>query len=232
VVRLRFSDELMIMNGAYLASLLGESAAQVAWLKGELPAWVALVGVAGRELLPEEKLAARELDLTDIAQQSGLQLLPAVPGARAETVLAKLFRPSIEPYWKETAKGAFQDIFFTTTLDRTPEFIAALTALASGMGYPTQDIGVYLQPMNMGTAYHCEFSLPYDARNPKETDRTQRLFTEASEAFSGMGAYYSRPYGIWSKLQLSRDARSTITLQKLKGVFDPNGVMNPGKLAV
>jgi FAD/FMN-containing dehydrogenase len=84
----------------------------------------------------------------------------------------------------------------------------------------------------MGTSCHCEFSLPYNPANAKEAARLKKLFIVASEAFAGMGAYYSRPYGIWSKLQLNKDAQSTITLRKLKEMFDPNNVMNPGKLCV
>jgi len=232
VLRVRFSDQLFVVNGAYLAALLGESAQQVKDLQGELPAWVALVGVLGRELLPAERVEAQEQDIAEIAQQCGLKCLPAVPGARGEQVLAKVINPSGANYWKETAKGAFQDIFFSTTLDRTPEFIAKMHAVAEAAGYPTQDIGVYIQPTNMGTSCHCEFSLPYNPGNAQETARLRKLFTVASEAFAAMGAYYSRPYGIWSKLQLNKDAQSTLTLRKLKETFDPNNVMNPGKLCV
>jgi FAD/FMN-containing dehydrogenase len=232
VLRLRFSDQLLVVNGSYLAMLLGDSPDQVKALQTELPVWLALVGIVGRELLPEERVEAQELDIGDIAQQLGLKMLPSVPGARGEQVLEKVLNPSTEPYWKEAYLGASQDIFFSTTLDRTPAFIAKVYAIAGEAGYPTQDIGVYIQPTNMGTSCHCEFSLPYNPDNPKEEARLKQLFVTASEALSSMGAYYSRPYGIWSKLQLNKDAQSTLTLRKLKEMFDPNNVMNPGKLCV
>jgi FAD/FMN-containing dehydrogenase len=232
VLRLRFSDELFIANGAYLASLLGETAERVQALQAELPPWAAVVGIAGRELLPSERVQAQELDITEIAQQFGLKMVPAVPGARGEQVLAKVLNAAPERIWKDTLKGGHQDIFFSTTLDRTPAFIAALNTLAAQAGYPTQGLGVYIQPTNMGTSCHCEFSLPYNPGNAQEAARLRKLFTVASEAFAAMGAYYSRPYGIWSRLQLNKDAQSTLTLRKLKETFDPNNVMNPGKLCV
>lgn len=232
VIRLRFSNELMIMNGSYLASLLGESADQVKELQGELPTWVALVGIAGRELLPEERVEAQEQDIAEIAQQFGLKMVPAVPGARGEKVLEKVINPSGEKYWKETYKGAFQDIFFVTTLDKTPQFIEKMYSLANEAGYPCQDVGIYLQPQNMGTSYHCEFSLPYNSENKNEADRMKKLFTRASEEFAGMGAYFARPYGIWSRLQLNKDAQSANLLKKMKEIFDPNNIMNPGKLSI
>lgn len=232
VLRLRFSNELLMMNGSCLAYLLGESAGQVRELMGELPRWAALVGIAGRDLLPEERVEAQEQDIAEIAQQCGLKMAPSVPGARGGQVLEKVMNPSGEKYWKETYKGTFQDIFFTTTLDRTPGFIEKMHLLAEEAGYPSQDIGVYIQPQNMGTCYHCEFTLPYDAENKNEREKVEKLFVKASEEFSAMGAYYLRPHGIWSGLQLNKDAQSASLLKKIKGIFDPNNIMNTGKLGI
>src|SRR5450830_205570 len=72
VIRLRFSDEFMLMNGSYLASLLGKTPEEIRALRAELPQWVALVGIAGRDLLPEERVAAQEADIAETAQQFGL----------------------------------------------------------------------------------------------------------------------------------------------------------------
>ncbi|HCM28573.1 MAG: hypothetical protein A2Z99_19600 [Treponema sp. GWB1_62_6] len=232
VLRLRFSNELMVMNGSYLAALLGESAEQVAALKAELPNWVALVGIAGRELLPEERVQYQEADISEIAQQFGLKLVPAVPGAKGDQVLEKIMNPSPEKYWKEGAKGSFQDIFFTTTIDKTPSFIAAMLSLADEFGFSASDIGTYIQPQNMGTSCHCEFSLFYDGGDKKQTAIAKKLFIAASEMFSAMGAYYLRPHGIWSRLQLNKDAQSAFLLKEVKNVFDPNNIMNTGKLSV
>lgn len=232
VLRNRFSNELFIMNGADLAALLGDTPEKVKALMEELPAWVAVVGIAGRELLPEERVEAQELDIGEIAQQFGLQMVPSVPGARGEKVLEKILNPSGPGFWKETFKGAFEDIFFTTTLDKTPEFINKMISLATAAGYSSRDVGVYIQPQNMGTSVHCEFTLPYDPKNAKETKLVKKLFTDASREFSAMGAYYLRPYGIWANLQLNKDAQSYAILQKMKGIFDPNNIMNTGKLSI
>jgi FAD/FMN-containing dehydrogenase len=222
----------MIVNGSYLAALLGENTAHVQELLDELPVWAALVGIAGRELLPEEKVQGQEQDITAIAQQYGLRMVPAVHGAGGETILAKVMNPSGAKYWKETYKGAFQDLFFTTTLAKTSQFIEKMFELAAEAGYPAHDIGVYIQPQHMGVSYHCEFYLPYNAESRLETDRVKRLFTKASEEFSAMGAYFLRPHGIWSRLQLNKDAQSAILLMQLKKVFDPNNIMNTGKLCI
>jgi FAD/FMN-containing dehydrogenase len=172
----------------------------------------------------------QEKDISDIARQFGLQLLPEIPGVKNSEFMTALFNPSPEPYWKLNYKGGCQDIFFLTTLDKTPEFIKTMYAAAAACRYPAPDIGVYLQPAHQGASCHCEFHLPYNPDNPQETARMQELFTKASGALLKQGAYFSRPYGIWANMAYNRDAQTTAVLKKLKVIFDPNNVMNPGKL--
>jgi len=232
VTRLRLGNEMMIVNAATLAALIGESAAQIAQLMAELPAWIALVGVSGQSILPEQRAQAHAADISDIAQQFGLKLLPALPGISGDRVLSKIAAPSGPVYWKEAYKGSFAELFFTTTLDRTPEFVAKMSSLAAAAGYNPGDLGVYIQPQNMGTSYHCEFILPYAGADAEQAAIAKKLFDEASAAFSAMGAYYLRPHGPWARLQLNKDAQSAIVLQRLKGIFDPNNIMNTGKLGL
>lgn len=228
----RFGDKFYIMNRAYLAALLGESAEEIARLKTLLPNWVAPVGISGDILLPEMKVSAQEYDIGEIAKQTGVQFLPAVPGAFGDEVAAKAITPSGEKYWKETYKGAFQDLFFITTMEKTSKFIEAMNELAILAGYPVEDIGVYIQPQHMGTSVHLEFNLPYDPANAKETKKVKELFATASKEMSKLGAYYARPYGIWANIQLNKDAQSYVMLKKMQDIFDPNGIMNTGKLTL
>ena len=228
----RFSDKFFIMNKAYLASLVGETPEKIVQMKSKLPNWVATVGISGDIMLPEMKVNAQELDIADIAQENGVELVPAVPGVVGEEVAEKAMTSSGEKYWKQTLKGAFQDIFFVTTLDKTSAFINKMYELAIEAGYPSEDVGVYIQPQHMGTSVHLEFSLPYNPDDAKEVKRVKELYTEASKAMSKLGGYYARPYDIWATIQLNKDARSYGILMKMKNAFDPNNIMNTGKLTV
>ncbi len=230
LLRVRLGDEFLVLNGANLAAILSADADEVQSLKEKLPPWAVIMGIAGRDLLPEEKVEFQEKDASDIVQQSGLELLREVPGMTGEQIMTALLNPSPEPYWKLTYKGACQDIFFMTTLDKTPGFVGTVFAAADSLQYEVSDIGIYLQPQHQGTSCHCEFNLPYDSGNKTETDRVRELLERASEALIRQGAYFSRPYGICADMVYDRDARNREMIRTIKKIFDPNNVLNPGKL--
>jgi FAD/FMN-containing dehydrogenase len=230
LLKFRFGDELFIVNNTCLANILGSTADEIKTLKAKFPAWTVVVGITGGDILPEEKLAAQEADIRDIAQQHGLRMVSALDGVRGDEMLDILLRPSPEPYWKLKYKGGSQDIFFLTTLDKTPRFVTTLFAAAVEEQYPVPDIGVYLQPVHQGVGCHCEFIFPFDRTNQAESQKTQQLFREASRKLFRQGAYFSRPYGIWADMVYNADARTMLVTQKVKDIFDPKHVMNPGKL--
>ena len=72
--------------------------------------------------------------------------------------------------------------------------------------------------------------LPFEPDNQEELTRTQKLFMESSTALMEGEAFFSRPYGTWADEVYSKDAETKTTLKKIKAIFDPNNVMNPGKL--
>lgn len=230
ILRIRFGDELLILNNFHLACLLGQETDRIKALAEQLPPWLLLIGIAGRDRLPEGRVSYQEKDISEMAQRHGLQFVPAVPGANSSEVLPAILNPSEEPYWKLGFKGACQDIFFLNTLEHAPEFVTAMYSVAADRNYPTSEIGVYVQPVQQGASCHIEFALPFNRNNLREVSQMQALYAEASEAMLKQGAYYSRPYGIWADMAYNRDARTTLTLKKIKGIFDPNNIMNPGKL--
>jgi FAD/FMN-containing dehydrogenase len=230
LLKVRLGDEFLVLNSANLAAILSRDADGIQVLKNKLPPWVIIMGIAGRDLFPEEKVDFQEKDTRDIVQQFGLELLPAVSGIGGGQVMSTILNPSPAAYWKLTYKGACQDIFFMTTLDKTPEFVNTVFAAANALRYPVSDIGIYLQPQHQGTACHCEFNLPYNSGNKIEIDHVSELLDTCSEALIKQGAYFSRPYGIWADMVYNRDAGNKEMIRTIKGIFDPNNILNPGKL--
>ena len=227
-LKFRLGGKLFILNGLNLACLLGGNPREIQERKNSLPPWVLFASFEGYGVLPEEKVSYEEADFRSMAESCGLKPEAAIPGAKAEELAKLLIKPSPDPYWKTRLKGGFQDIFFLTTLDKTPEFIAAMSYLAQQHDYPAENIGVYIQPIVQGTSCHCEFNLYYDPS--EESEAVKRLASSAGEKIAGMGGFFSRPYPAW-KDTAYRGAAGTLAMQrKIKEIFDPKGILNPGKL--
>jgi FAD/FMN-containing dehydrogenase len=195
-----------------------------------LPQWTLFYTVAGYEYFPEERVSSQIKDITDITQRLGVGAAKAAGGVSANEILKAVQQPCGELYWKLRQKGACQDVFYLTTLEKLRGQIEAMNDLAEKAGYPTSHIGVYIQPVVQGTSYHCEFNLSYDPENRRELNRVQDLSNMAVKSLMAKGAFFSRPYGESTGMILNRDAATVSVLDKLKKTFDPNNVMNPGKV--
>ena len=228
--RIRLGDEVLLINAAQLAAILGKQSEEVAALKESLPAWVVIVGLAGAAYFPEERLKVQELDLNRLVQQCGLTLYKAIADVPSSRIASALKDCSDKAYFKYTFKGACQEIFFLTTLDKAPRLIQTAMGIAERLKYPASDIGIYIQPQHQGVSQHVEINLPFDPRNSKEAEKVKQIYTEASQALAEQGAYFSRPYGTWADLVYRRDADAVRMLQVAKRIVDPKNVMNPGKL--
>ena len=227
---LRISDECLLLNGSNLAAILAKDAAEYNSIRQSLPQWLLFFCLSGYEYFPEDRVAFQAKEMTESAQKLGIEPTSAVAGISAYEILRTLAKPSAEPYWKLRYKGASQDLFFLTTLDRAPKFIDVMYGAAEQAGYPSSDIGMYIQPMVQGTSCHVEFDLPYDPANKKEAAMVAELYTQAGEALMNAGAFFNRPYGALTDMIYRRDGETTSALKKVKGIFDPNNIMNPGKL--
>jgi len=160
--RIRLGDEVMVVNAAQLASMIGGQAAEIEALKEDLPAWTVIIGLAGVAHFPEERVEVQALDLERMAQRCGVRLVSGIPNVSTNRIASATQNCSAEPYYKFNYKGACQDIFFLTTLDKTPQFIATVFAVAERLKYATSEIGIYVQPQHQGVSQHIEFNLPFD----------------------------------------------------------------------
>ena len=79
ILKFRFGDELLILNNFNFASILGNGPDQIRALMAKLPPWVVLVGIAGRNILPRERVEYQEKDISDIARKFGRRLVPDHP---------------------------------------------------------------------------------------------------------------------------------------------------------
>jgi FAD/FMN-containing dehydrogenase len=230
LIRLRIVNECFLLNSTDLAAIFSNGAEEFKALKDSIPAWTLFYAVAGYEYLPEERVSSYIKDIADLTQRLGVEAQKAVGPLSANEILKTVKKPSAEPYWKLRNKGASQDIFFLTLNDKLGDQIKAMEALVEKAGYPAYLLGMYIQPVVQGTGCHCEFTLFYDPDNPTEYGRVKELSVSAIKTLMAHGAFFSRPYGESAGMVLNRDAASLAILNKFKKIFDPNNIMNPGKL--
>ncbi len=224
LIKYRLCNELLILNNLNLACLVKKNAQEITELKNKIKRWNLLYIIAGRGKLAEDKISYLEGDIRDIIGDLGLKGLISENIINDNDILQVLSQATPDP-WRLKLKGGYQDIFFLTSFEKITEFISIVEKEVP------QDLGIYIQPINQGTSYHCEFDLYYDPSNDAEKTNIKEKFLKISTNLMDSGAFFNRPYGILTKEVYKRHDDSTQTaLKKVKKIFDPNNVLNPGVL--
>jgi len=230
IMRAKLPDECFILNNVALASIMAADSKERDKLAKGLPQWVLFYAISGYERFPLERIEYLTLDIADLAKASNVQPLEQVGEIQAGKLLGLLSMPSTESYWKVRQRGGCQDVFFLNTLDRAHEFVKECQAGCSKHSFPVEDCGVYIQPIQQGRNVHIEFNLMYNPQDAAATESTKNLYRSLSTGISELGGFFSRPYGIWSDLAYSKCPDTVQALHKVKNIFDPAGIMNPGRL--
>jgi len=229
-------EECLILNGFDLAAILsGDRPSDFRMLRNNLAPWTVVFILGGGPRFPEDKIAYEEEALQEVAGECSVPNLPtSVPGMPGiDKQLPDILRTSWSDestYWKFSHKGACEDLFFRTTMDKTPIFCRTISELAGNHGYRPRDIGFYVQPMVYGGNCHFEANFYYDPSDADEVGMLRKLYSEAAESVMNKGGFFSRPYGPLADMVYRRTTNYSAMLKKLKKVMDPNNVLSPGRL--
>lgn len=233
----RIGQECLLLNNLNLASLVAERWPEdFETLRKTLPPWTLVIVLSGLARRPEEKIAYEENFLQDVLRNEFpfIELsdnLKGFPGI-GDRVFAILRKPWAETgtYWKHQWKGGCQSLFFITKPETTAAFMETVDWVAAVHGYPIEDIGAYIQPIEHNRACYMEFDFFYDPSDLPAGEQVRRVYREAAMELMQQGALFTRPYGELAKMVYERTASYTWALKKVKKVFDPNNIMNPGNL--
>jgi hypothetical protein len=237
ILRIRIGQECLLLNNTDLAAIMAEDMKKdFASLKASLPSWTLFLVISGHFRDPDGKLRYEEKALNDIIKNEFPQIsfsadLPGLPGSGQK--LLGLFRkpwPKEMTYWKNRYKGGCHSLFFITKPTLAPKFVERMESLASRHGYPTGDLGSYIQPIEHNRACQVEFNLFYDPTSRPDVERVRTLASEAAKTFFDQGALFTRPYGELAKMVYDRANGYAATLKRVKKLFDPKNIMNPGNL--
>jgi len=236
VLRLRIIQECLLLSSTNLAAIAAQDVRDLEKLRASLPPWALILVMSGMQRRPEEQLHYQEEALYRVAKSEFPKIsladkLPGLPASGGEflPLLRQPWRDKAT-YWKNRGKGACQSLFFITKPVLAPKFIEKVKEVAAKVNYPQADIGVYLQPIEHNRACHLEFNFFYDPNNNSEVEKVKKLYHDAAPILLEEGALFTRPYGELAKLVYGKAAGYTATLKRVKKLFDPNNIMNPGNL--
>ncbi len=200
--------------------------------RNALPEYVCLQNLAGFNRMAHERVEYQLKDIGELADKNGLELAPALEGVGARELLEAATAPCGEKDWRRSLKGHCLSIFFLTTLDRVPEFIAKAGEAAKGSGLDPASLGTYVQPVVQNHSCHLEFMLPYDPGDSSEVGRAAGFEERAVKSLMEGGAFFSRPYGSAAASVFEANPLNLDLLRRIKAIFDPNRSLNPGKFGL
>lgn len=236
ILRRGVCNECLVINNINLATILTERwPEQFGQLREILPRWTVIFISSALKRRPEEKMAYQENCLRDImSDYKKLELLTTLPGLPAvERRLPEMLRkpwPKDRTYWKHAYKGSCQDLMFMTTLDRLERYTPAVFEVAGEHQYLANDVGCYIQPVEDGHACQLQFSFYYNPGDEAETERIRALYAKAAATVLAKGAYFTRPYPMVARMVHERNGDYVELIKRVKKIYDPNSVLNPGNL--
>ncbi len=194
-----------------------------------LPEYICLQNIAGFERLPRERLEYQYEELKDMAGGIGLRLADAAGEIEARALLESARSPSGPRDWRHVARGHCLSLFFLSLLNNSEMFISLVQETAKACGIPQEQIGIYIQPVVQNHACHIEFLLPFNPDDDREVETMKRFEADATGRLIKAGAFFSRPYGRAAEMVFKNNPANTELIRVIKGLFDPENILNPGK---
>lgn len=227
-VRRRLGNDFVLLNKFALANVLGNNADTIDKLAERVAPWTLCSTIAGKRILPAEKVDYQLADLSDLAAKNGLSICAELPVATNETMINALHGLDQHISWKFRYADNCIDVFFLTTLTEVDRFVSIANEALSAAGGNAQKMAVYVQPSMQARYCHVEFVIPF-ANAEKQT--AYHWYSSVTDALLEAGAFFSRPYGPIVDKIYQKAVGHARNMEKMKDLFDPKRVLNPGKLS-
>lgn len=220
----RIGSEIFLSNKAHLAAVAKACGKTID--TAALPEWVLFANFTANCDLSEERVAFEVSDLNDITSNAGVKPVAELSGFAASDVMAAHANLPKGDY-RDGPTGDHRSVVFLTQADRTPGFGTIATTLATKHGLSASDVAVYIQPRLQGRNCSVEIILPVQSG---QEDKANAYIDELAQATCDAGGFYSRPYGDWTDMAYEKNPDLVPYLRHCKSMFDPDGILHPGRL--
>lgn len=230
VQRGMLGEQAFILDRQAAAMLLAQGSPDTfERVRRDLPRFLCVQHAAGFQRLPQERLEYHLADIHSLAGQTGIQLQERLGPILAADLLERAVQPCGQVDWRDRLRGSSLSVFFLTTMDRAPAFINRFEALVADHTRDARGHGIYIQPVVQNHACHVELILPFDPASAGEVRRARDLERQLVSELIEEGAFFSRPYGTAAELVWNQNPANYQLVNTVKGIFDPNRVLQRGK---
>jgi FAD/FMN-containing dehydrogenase len=198
-------------------------------MRDSLPRYVCLQHIAGFERMPAKRVKYQRQDIESMAKKNKLTMTTSLGPIAARALLDIATRPCGEIDWRHRLRGHCLSLFFLTTLDKVPRFVDTFADLSRHHAVEEGAIGVYIQPVVQNHACHVELMCPFQPGVPGDVEIMRQLEKASVMRLAADGAFFSRPYGSAAGVVFEQNPLNYEVLKKVKGIFDPNRILNNGK---
>jgi FAD/FMN-containing dehydrogenase len=198
-------------------------------VRDSLPEYICMQNIAGFERLPAERLEYQFEELKNMAGGNGLKLIDGVGEIEAPALLRAAQSPCGPRDWRHIIKGHCLSVFFLSLLNNSEKYIAVVRESARAFNIPAEQIGIYIQPVIQNHACHMEFMVPFNPADGREVENMKNFEADMTERLIKARAFFSRPYGKAAEMVFKNNPGNTELIRVIKGLFDPENILNPGK---
>ena len=223
----RLGNAAFIGNAVQMATALRKDSNRINELAGRLPSWLAWVRIGhGGSEFPQEQFDLELSQLQEQATRLGLRVETQLAGVSADELSRHQAQP-VNDVYQDRLHGAHVSVFCLHQFDGITGIVQAARELLAAQGWPESKVAIYVQPRIRGRNLHIEIMLPH---TPAEAARAQSIGRLLAKTLMQQGGFFSRPYGEWASIAYADNLSLLPYLQQTKALFDPERVLNPGRL--
>lgn len=190
----------------------------------DFPNWIFLICLEGPQRFPEDKITYEEEALNEIINTHSISMKKNELISQLEGLYLKKFNC--------LGDGEHQsyDLPLYLTLNKFPNVFSAIQSALKQFDAFKIDLGVSIIPVERNRVAYVEFDLYAELKENKHVIEFRKLFSDLGELAIKSGAFIDIPFGPLKEILYSKmDGYSTL-INQVKNIFDPNKIMNPGKI--